>query len=226
LSLHPLMEQPGAQIGRYRLLHVLGEGGMGVVYLAEQTEPIRRQVALKIIKPGMDSRRVLARFEAEEQVLALMDHPHIAHVYDAELAPSGRPYFVMEHIRGTPITEYCDRHRLTIEQRLYLFLNVCEAVQHAHQKGIIHRDLKPSNILVTGADGKAVPKVIDFGVAPGRLHQKLFPNKDFSKVVVVECRCQPFVFHADLLGVIVLEQAQGRATQAAEVGIRVAFPDA
>ncbi len=165
LSLHPLMEQPGAQIGRYRLLHVLGEGGMGVVYLAEQTEPIQRQVALKIIKPGMDSRRVLARFEAEEQVLALMDHPHIAHVYDAELAPSGRPYFVMEHIRGTPITEYCDRHRLTIEQRLCLFLNVCEAIQHAHQKGVIHRDLKPSNILVTGADGRAVPKVIDFGVA-------------------------------------------------------------
>jgi serine/threonine protein kinase/tetratricopeptide (TPR) repeat protein len=158
-------EGPGGHIGRYRLLKVLGEGGMGIVYLAEQREPIRREVALKVIKPGMDSARVIARFESEQQALALMDHPHVARVFDAGLAPSGRPYFVMEHVRGIPITEYCDKHRLTVEQRLTLFLHVCEAVQHAHQKGIIHRDLKPSNILVAIQDEEAIPKVIDFGVA-------------------------------------------------------------
>jgi serine/threonine protein kinase/formylglycine-generating enzyme required for sulfatase activity/dienelactone hydrolase len=138
---------------------------MGIVYLAEQLHPIRREVALKIIKPGMDSKRVIARFETEQQALARMEHPNIARVYDAGLAPSGRPYFVMEHVNGLPITEHCDKHRLNIEQRLHLFLHVCQAVQHAHQKGIIHRDLKPSNILVTMQDDKAVPKVIDFGVA-------------------------------------------------------------
>jgi len=161
----PNPEGPGGHIGRYRLLEVLGEGGMGIVYLAEQREPIRREVALKVIKPGMDSKRVIARFEAEQQALALMDHPHVARVFDAGLAPSGRPYFVMEHVRGIPITEHCDKHRLTVEQRLTLFLHVCEAIQHAHQKGIIHRDLKPSNILVAIQDEEAVPKVIDFGVA-------------------------------------------------------------
>jgi len=160
-----LLEQPGGQIGRYKLLSILGEGGMGIVYLAEQERPVKRQVALKVIKPGMDSRRVLARFEAEQQALALMEHPHVARVHDAGLTPSGRPYFVMEHVKGVPITEYCDKHRLTIEERLRLFLHVCEAVQHAHQKGVIHRDLKPSNILVTIEDERAVPKVIDFGVA-------------------------------------------------------------
>jgi tetratricopeptide (TPR) repeat protein len=164
-SVEALLEQPGSQIGRYKLLQVLGEGGMGIVYLAEQDHPIRRQVALKIIKPGMDSQRVLARFEAEQQALALMEHPHIARVHDAGLTESGRPYFVMEHVQGVPITAYCDEHRLTIDARLHLFLHVCEAVQHAHQKGIVHRDLKPSNILVTIQDREAIPKIIDFGVA-------------------------------------------------------------
>jgi serine/threonine protein kinase len=164
-SVGEFLEHSGGQIGHYRLLSTLGEGGMGVVYLAQQEHPIRRQVALKVIKPGMDSKRVLARFEAEQQALALMEHPHIARVYDAGLAPSGRPYFVMEYVKGIPITEHCDKYRLTIEQRLDLFLHVCAAVQHAHQKGIIHRDLKPSNILVVIQDQEMVPKVIDFGVA-------------------------------------------------------------
>jgi serine/threonine protein kinase len=162
---HPFVEAPSDWIGPYKLLSVLGEGGMGIVYLAEQARPVKRLVALKIIKPGMDSKQVLARFEAEQQALAMMEHPHIARVYDAGLAPSSRPYFVMEHIKGIPITAYCDKHRLTIEQRLLLFLHVCEAVQHAHQKAITHRDIKPSNILVTGEDCEAVPKIIDFGVA-------------------------------------------------------------
>ncbi len=167
-----MIERPGGRIGRYTLLEVLGEGGMGIVYLAEQTQPIRRQVALKIIKPGMDSRRVLARFEAEQQALALMEHPHIARVYDAGLAPSGRPYFVMEHVRGLPITKHCDKYKLSIDQRLELFLRVCEAVQHAHQKGVIHRDLKPSNILVTTEGNQMTPKIIDFGVTRA-IHQPL-----------------------------------------------------
>jgi serine/threonine protein kinase len=160
-----LLEKPGARIGRYEILEVLGEGGMGVVYLAQQHEPVKRQVALKVIKPGMDSRRVIARFQAEQQALALMDHPHVARVYDGGLTGSGRPYFVMEYVAGVPITEYCDAQRLSIDDRLALFLRVCEAVQHAHQKGVIHRDLKPSNILVLMQGGEAVPKVIDFGVA-------------------------------------------------------------
>ena len=160
-----LLEQPGGRIDRYKLLSILGEGGMGIVYLAEQERPVKRQVALKVIKPGMDSKRVLARFEAEQQALALMEHPHVAHVYDAGLTPSGRPYFVMEHVKGIPINEYCDKQRLTVEERLRLFLHVCEAVQHAHQKEIIHRDLEPSNILVTIEDDEATPKVIDFGIA-------------------------------------------------------------
>jgi len=164
-SLAAVVEQPGGWVGRYRLLSVLGEGGMGIVYLAQQTEPIQRQVALKVIKPGMDSKRVIARFEAERQALALLDQPNIAHIYDAGTSEAGRPYFVMEYVEGLPITDYCDKHSLTIEQRLRLFQQVCEAVQHAHQKGIIHRDIKPSNILVATDGDNAIPKIIDFGVA-------------------------------------------------------------
>ena len=164
-SLNVFMEKPGGQIGRYKLLSVLGEGGMGIVYLAEQKQPIRRQVALKVIKPGMDSKRVIARFEAERQALALLDHPNIAHVHDAGTTENGRPYFVMEYVKGLSITEHCDRHKLTIEDRLNLFRQVCHAVHHAHQKGIIHRDIKPSNILVSLQDDQALPKIIDFGVA-------------------------------------------------------------
>ena len=159
------VEKPGSRIGNYKLLTILGEGGMGIIYLAQQKEPVRRRVALKIIKPGMDTKRVLARFEAERQALALLDHPNIAQVYDAGTADSGRPYFVMEYVKGTPITEFCDRHTLSIEERLRLFQQVCQGVQHAHQKGIIHRDLKPSNILVTSENDHVVPKIIDFGVA-------------------------------------------------------------
>jgi len=164
-STRNLIEQPGTRIGRYRLLRMLGEGGMGIVYLAEQQGSIRRRVALKVIKPGMDSARVLARFEAERQALALLDHLNIANVYDAGTTETGRPYFVMEYVQGLPITEYCDHHKLTIKDRLVLFQQVCNAVHHAHQKGIIHRDIKPSNILVSTQDDKAVPKIIDFGVA-------------------------------------------------------------
>ena len=161
----PSAERLGGRIGRYKLLSVLGEGGMGIVYLAEQQQPIRRQVALKVIKPGMDSKRVLMRFEAERQALALLDHPNIAHVYDADTTEAGRPYFVMEFVKGLPITEHCDHHKLTIEDRLNLFRQVCLAVQHAHQKGIIHRDIKPSNIIVSAEGDNAIPKIIDFGVA-------------------------------------------------------------
>jgi serine/threonine protein kinase/Flp pilus assembly protein TadD len=164
-SAAPLLEQPGTWIGRYKLLDVLGEGGMGVVYLAEQEQPMKRQVALKVVKPGMDSQRVIARFEAERQALALLHHPGIAQVFDAGTTEAGRPYFVMELVTGVSITDYCDKHTLTIEERLELFLQVCEAVQHAHQKGIIHRDIKPSNILISSEDDNAAPKIIDFGIA-------------------------------------------------------------
>ncbi|MHC4627515.1 MAG: protein kinase domain-containing protein [Planctomycetota bacterium] len=160
-----LMEELDSWIGRYKLIRMLGEGGMGVVYLAEQEHPIKRQVALKIIKLGMDTKRVIARFEAERQALALLDHPNIAHVHDAGTTESGRPFFVMEHVDGLPITGHCDQHRLTIEERLDLFRQICLAVHHAHQKGIIHRDIKPSNILVAMRDGVAIPKIIDFGIA-------------------------------------------------------------
>jgi serine/threonine protein kinase/WD40 repeat protein len=160
-----IAEGPGSQIGPYKLLEQLGEGGMGVVYLAEQHQPVERRVALKIIKPGMDTRQVIARFEAERQALSLMEHPHIAKVLDAGTTESGRPYFVMELVSGVPITKYCDERRLTLRQRLELFIPVCQAIQHAHQKGIIHRDLKPSNVLIAEYDGQAVAKVIDFGVA-------------------------------------------------------------
>ena len=158
-------ERPGTIIGPYKLLEQIGEGGFGVVFMAEQTQPVRRKVALKVLKPGMDTRQVVARFEAERQALALMDHPNIATVFDGGETDSGRPYFVMELVKGIPITEYCDQSRLTLDDRLELFVHVCQAVQHAHQKGIIHRDLKPSNVLVTLHDGTPVPKVIDFGIA-------------------------------------------------------------
>ena len=158
-------ERPGSVIGPYKLIEAIGEGGMGTVYLAEQERPVRRKVALKIIKPGMDSAQVIARFEAERQALALMDHPHIAKVLEAGTMGSGRPFFVMELVKGIPITRFCDEHRLTIRDRLELFVPVCQAVQHAHQKGIIHRDLKPSNVLVALHDDKPLPQVIDFGVA-------------------------------------------------------------
>ena len=154
-----------SSVGPYKLQSVIAEGGMGIVYEAEQEEPVRRTVALKIIRPGMDSREVIARFEVERQTLALMDHPNIASVLDAGSTESGQPYFVMELVRGRPITAHCDDGRLTVRERLKLFIQVCHAVQHAHQKGIIHRDIKPSNVLVTMKDGVAVPKVIDFGVA-------------------------------------------------------------
>ncbi len=158
-------ERPGDRIGRYKLVQQIGEGGCGVVYLAEQEEPVRRLVALKVIKLGMDTKQVVARFEAERQALALMDHPNIAKVFDAGATDAGRPYFVMELVPGAKITEYCDRHQLPTEARLQLFAQVCHAIQHAHQKGIIHRDIKPSNILVAESDGVPLPKVIDFGIA-------------------------------------------------------------
>ena len=158
-------EKPGTIIGRYKLLKKIGEGGCGLVYLAEQEQPVRRQVALKVIKLGMDTKNVIARFEAERQALAMMDHPNIARVLDAGATDTGRPYFVMEMVNGVRITEYCDQNRLGLEQRLELFIQVCQAIQHAHQKGIIHRDIKPSNVLVTMLDGVPVPKVIDFGIA-------------------------------------------------------------
>src|SRR5262245_36288438 len=161
----PPVEGPGTVLGPYKLLERIGEGGMGTVWMAQQSQPVKRLVALKLIKAGMDSKQVLARFEAERQALALMDHPHIAKVLDGGTTGAGRPYFVMDLVRGVPITKYSDEHRLTPRQRLELFIPVCQAVQHAHQKGIIHRDLKPSNVLVALYDGRPVPKVIDFGVA-------------------------------------------------------------
>ena len=165
LSPAPVEEQPGDQIDRYTLVRRIGEGGCGVVWLADQTEPVRRQVALKVIKLGMDTAQVIKRFEAERQALALMDHPHIARVYDAGATAKGRPFFVMEYVDGDPITTYCDAHNLSVPDRLAVFQRVCEAIQHAHQKGIIHRDVKPSNILVAIVDGAPAPKVIDFGIA-------------------------------------------------------------
>jgi eukaryotic-like serine/threonine-protein kinase len=161
----PIPEHAGTVIGPYKLMEQIGEGGMGLVFVAEQQHPIRRKVALKVIKPGMDSRQVIAPFEAERQALALMDHPNIAKVLDGGATASGRPYFVMELVKGVPITEYCDQNQIPVRERLELFLHVCAAVQHAHQKGIIHRDLKPSNVLVASHDGRPVVRVIDFGVA-------------------------------------------------------------
>jgi serine/threonine protein kinase len=177
----PLSEKPGTTIGPYKLLQQVGEGGMGVVYMAEQQEPVRRKVALKIIKPGMDSRQVIARFEAERQALALMDHQNIARVLDGGATASGRPYFVMELVKGVPVTRFCDEQHLTPRERLELFVPVCQAIQHAHQKGIIHRDVKPSNILVTLYDGRPVPKVIDFGVAKA-IEQRLTERTLFTQL--------------------------------------------
>jgi serine/threonine protein kinase len=161
----PPEEQAGDVIGHYTLLRKVGEGGCGVVWLAEQTEPVRRRVALKVIKLGMDTRNVIARFEAERQALAMMDHPDIARVFDAGATDRGSPYFIMELVRGVQITKYCDQNRLDLRQRLELLIQTCHAIQHAHQKGIIHGDIKPSNIMVAVHDGQPVPKVIDFGIA-------------------------------------------------------------
>ncbi|HEY7309887.1 MAG TPA: serine/threonine-protein kinase [Gemmataceae bacterium] len=177
---HSHVERLGTRIGPYKLLQQIGEGGMGVVYMAEQETPVRRKVALKIIKPGMDSSSVIARFEAERQALALMDHPNIAKVFDAGTTDAGRPYFVMELVHGVPLTQFCDDNRLTPSERLHLFVPVCQAIQHAHQKGIIHRDIKPSNVLVTMHDDKPVPKVIDFGVAKA-IEQRLTEKTLFTQ---------------------------------------------
>ncbi len=173
-------QKPGDKIGHYKLLQQIGEGGCGVVYMAEQEEPVRRMVALKVIKLGMDTKQVIARFEAERQALALMDHPNIAKVLEAGATDTGRPYFVMELVRGIKITEYCDENSLPTRERLDLFVQVCQAVQHAHQKGVIHRDLKPSNILVTLRDGVPVPKVIDFGISKATTDQRLTDKTLFT----------------------------------------------
>ena len=176
----PLAEKPGDKVGRYKLLQQIGEGGCGVVYMAEQEEPVRRRVALKIIKLGMDTKSVIARFEAERQALAMMDHPNIAKVFDAGATETGRPYFVMELVRGVKITDYCDEQKLSTRERLDLFIQVCHAIQHAHQKGIIHRDIKPSNILVTMQDCVPVPKVIDFGIVKATGGQALTDKTVFT----------------------------------------------
>ena len=188
---HPIFQLPTADfsetdlfeatIGPYRLLELIGEGGMGEVWLAEQKQPVRRRVAIKLIKAGMDTREVVARFEYERQALALMDHPAIAQVFDAGSTPEGRPYFVMQYVAGVPITTYCDKHKLTARQRMELFIPVCEGVQHAHQKAIIHRDLKPSNILIAEVDGKPMPRIIDFGVAKAT-SQKLTPGTMYTRI--------------------------------------------
>jgi non-specific serine/threonine protein kinase/serine/threonine-protein kinase len=169
--MHSSGAAPVAEIGPYKLVRELGEGGMGIVYHAQQVQPIRRDVALKIIKPGMDSKQVIARFESERQVLAVMDHPNIARVFDAGNTTNGLPYFLMELVHGVPITEYCDSKQLAVKERIELFIPVCQAIQHAHQKGVIHRDIKPSNILVTEQEGKPIAKVIDFGLAKALGHQ-------------------------------------------------------
>src|SRR5665213_1397132 len=176
---HSSAEKTGTSIGRYKLLQQIGEGGFGVVYMAEQETPVKRRVALKIIKAGMDTHAVIARFEAERQALAMMDHPNIARVLDAGATDTGRPYFVMELVKGIPITDYCDQAKLDTQQRLNLFIDVCRAVQHAHQKGVIHRDLKPSNIMITLHDAKPVVKVIDFGIAKAT-EQKLTEKTLFT----------------------------------------------
>ncbi len=178
-------ESGGVRIGRYKLVERIGEGGMGEVWSARQTEPVKRMVAVKLIKPGMDSKAVLARFEAERQALALMDHPNIARVLDAGTTSDGRPFFVMELVRGIPIAKYCDDRKLSTRRRLELFVPVCQAIQHAHQKGIIHRDIKPSNVLVAQYDDRAVPKVIDFGVAKatGQALTDMTLNTGFGNIV-------------------------------------------
>ncbi len=176
----PIAEKPGTVIGPYKLLQQIGEGGFGVVYMADQTEPVKRRVALKIIMPGMDTKQVIARFEAERQALAMMDHPNISKVFDAGTTDSGRPYFVMELVKGVPITKFCDEKQLTPRERLELFVPVCHALQHAHQKGIIHRDIKPSNVLVAKYGDRAVPKIIDFGIVTA-IEQQLTEKTMFSQ---------------------------------------------
>ncbi|MEX2139334.1 MAG: serine/threonine-protein kinase [Pirellulales bacterium] len=196
-------ERPGAMIGPYKLLEQIGEGGFGIVFMAEQVRPLRRQVALKVVKPGMDSRQVVARFEAERQALALMDHPNIAHVLDAGETTSGRPYFVMELVQGVPITEYCDQCNLTTRERLELFVSVCQAVQHAHQKGVIHRDIKPTNVLVSMQDGRPAPKIIDFGVAKA-INQRLTENSlatGYAQVIGTPMYMSPEQAELSALGV-------------------------
>src|SRR3990172_9211798 len=177
----PITERPGTVIGPYKLLEQIGEGGFGVVYMADQQSPVRRRVALKIIKPGMDTKQGLGGFKAERQALAMMDHPNIARVLDVGATDAGRPYFVMDLVKGVPITDYCDQQHLPVRARLELMSAVCHAVQHAHQKGIIHRDLKPSNVLVAEYDGKPVPKIIDFGVAKATA-QKLTEKTMFTEL--------------------------------------------
>src|SRR5580658_8529115 len=182
VTVNPNDEAVGQTIGRYKLLEKLGEGGCGAVYVAQQNEPVRRRVALKVIKLGMDTKEVIARFEAERQALAMMDHPNIAKVFDAGTTETGRPFFVMELVRGIRITDYCDQANLTTKERLDLFIKVCQAIQHAHQKGIIHRDIKPSNILVTMHDGVPVPKVIDFGIAKATVGQTLTDKTVYTQL--------------------------------------------
>ncbi len=175
-----VIEGTGTKIGHYELLELIGEGGMGLVHLAEQKKPVKRKVALKIVKLGMDTKQVVTRFEAERQTLAVLEHPNIAHVFDAGTTEAGRPYFVMEYVKGKSITKYCDEKKLSIEKRLELFQQVCEGVHHAHQKEIIHRDIKPSNILVSIQDDKPVPKIIDFGIAKA-ITQPLTEKTSYTK---------------------------------------------
>src|SRR5262249_14549085 len=178
----PSSEQPGTIVaGRYKLLQQIGEGGMGSVWMADQTEPVKRRVAVKLIRVEKgQSKAILSRFEAERQAIALMDHPHIARLLDAGTTDDGAPFFVMELVKGVPLTEYCDAHKLSIPERLQVFMQICGAVQHAHQKGVIHRDLKPTNILVESHDGKPVPKVIDFGLAKATTGLQLTENTLFT----------------------------------------------
>ena len=202
----PLAEPLGTTIGPYKLRELLGEGGMGIVYVAEQEKPIRRKVALKVIKPGMDTREVVTRFEAERQALALLDHPNIARVIDAGTTETGRPYFVIDLIRGLSITEYCDQAKLGLRDRLKRFVTVCQAVQHALQKGIIHRDLKPSNVMITLHDGVPVPRVIDFGVAKA-LHRRLTEQSLYTQ-------------HSQMLGTPMYMSPEQAELSGADIDIR------
>lgn len=234
----PRMEGPGTKIGRYELLSLIGEGGMGLVYLAEQKEPVKRRIALKIIKPGMDSKEVIARFEAERQALALLDHPNIAHVFDAGTTDTGRPYFVMEYVRGMSITRYCDEHRLNVEQRLRLFREVCEGVHHAHQKGIIHRDIKPSNILISLHGDRAVPKLIDFGIAKAAastltdktmftLQGQLLGTPEYMSPEQVDLATQDIDTRSDIysLGVVLYELLAGVLPFERESLLKIGFAE-
>ena len=221
-SPQPIGEQAGAVIGRFTLRQKIGEGGFGEVWEAEQNEPVRRSVALKILKLGMDTKQVVARFEAERQALALMTHPNIAQVFDGGASETGRPYFVMELVRGVPITDYCDQSKRTTRERLELFCEVCQAIQHAHQKGIIHRDLKPSNVLVAIEGNQPVPKVIDFGIAKAvqnRLseqtffteHQQILGTPDYMAPEQAEVTGLDIDTRADIysLGVLLYELLTG-----------------